>query len=208
MQLVDSILRRGHLSEQSLVETVMTGDRPAHIDRCDLCARRAVELGRWLDEVKVVGLEEADRAFPPERLALQHAQILRRLEQLDEPSRIIAFPSQYQLETRDMGRRRVSPAWVGVAAAAGLVLGVIGGQISARSGLTEANAVPPAATTSAAAAPAPAPATRTSSPTNASLRRSDSLLELDLDTVTVPSLDSLNEITPRLLLASNTRSGG
>ena len=51
MRLIDAVFRQGHLSEQALVEAVMTGERPAHLDRCDLCADRAVELGRWLDDV-------------------------------------------------------------------------------------------------------------------------------------------------------------
>jgi hypothetical protein len=208
VRLADTLLRRGHLSERTLVETLMTGDRPGHLDRCDLCARRAVELGRWLDDLKAVGLEEADRVFPPERLALQQAQILRRLEQLDEPSRIIAFPSQYQLEPRGMGRRRVAPAWVGVAAAAGVVLGVIGGQISARAGLTAANA-PSAPQPAAVTTPAAVPASGV--PSNAAFRQ-NSLLELNLENGTSPALDALNEMTPsmtpNLVLASTTRGGG
>ena len=132
MRLVDVVLRQGHLSEQALVEAVMTGERPAHLDRCDICADRSVELSRWLDDVRVIGQEAADDVFTPERLAAQHAQILRKLEQVDEPSRVIAFPVAPKPEVREPLGRRVAPAWLGVAAAAGLVLGVVGGQVSAR----------------------------------------------------------------------------
>ncbi len=132
MQLIDALFRQGHLSEQSLVEALLTGDRPTHLDRCATCAERAIEMGRWLDAIQAVAAEAADAAFPPERLAQQQTQILRRLEQLDQPSRVIAFPSLYRIEPPDRQARRVSPAWIGVAAAAGLVLGVIGGQITAR----------------------------------------------------------------------------
>ena len=69
MRLADSILRRGHLSERALVDILMTGARPVHLDRCGPCAERAVELGRWLDEIRTIELEEADAAFPAERLA-------------------------------------------------------------------------------------------------------------------------------------------
>src|SRR5690606_7636115 len=83
---------------------------------------------------------------PPEKLALQQSQIMRRLEQLDAPPRVIAFPAQAVSAPRtDMGRR-VAPAWVGVAAAAGLVIGIIGGQVSARLTPTTANAPAPVQT--------------------------------------------------------------
>ena len=45
MRLIDMVLRQGHLSEQALMEALTGGDRPAHLDRCDLCAERAVDLG-------------------------------------------------------------------------------------------------------------------------------------------------------------------
>ena len=91
-----------------------------------------------LDEVHAAGVEAADRVFTPEKLAAQQSQIMRKLEQLDEPARVIAFPRQYRMNTREGGARRVAPAWVGVAAAAGLAVGVVGGQLSARLGTTPA----------------------------------------------------------------------
>ena len=132
MRLVDLILHRGHLSERALVDACMTGNRPAHLDRCDVCAERAVELSRWLDEVRTLGLEEVDAVFPAERLAAQETQILRRLEQLDRPARVIAFPAHARYDRLDMGPRGIRPAWVGIAAAAGLVLGVFGSQVGTR----------------------------------------------------------------------------
>ena len=81
MRLVDTLFRSGHLSDQGLVEAWQTGNRPAHLDQCELCLDRTVELTRWLDEVRHIAVAEADAAFPPERLAAQQAQILRRLEQ-------------------------------------------------------------------------------------------------------------------------------
>jgi len=132
VRLVDVLFHRGHLSERALVDACMTGERPAHLDRCDLCAERAVELSRWLDDVRTLGLEESDAAFPAERLAAQETQILRRLEQLDRPARVIAFPSQASSDRLDLGSRGIRPAWIGIAAAAGLVLGVFGGQVGGR----------------------------------------------------------------------------
>lgn len=131
MRLIDVVIRQGHLSERALVDAVTTGARPHHLDRCDICAERAVELARWMDAVKSDAVELSDAAFTPERLAAQQHQILRRLEQLDHPARVISFPAASRHETRVAGRR-VAVSWVGIAAAAGLVIGLVGGQVTAR----------------------------------------------------------------------------
>ncbi len=204
MRLVDVIIRGGHLSEQAIVAAVMTGDRPAHLDRCDLCAERAVELGRWLDSVKTTGVETAEAAFSAERLAAQHSQIIRRLEQLDEPARVIAFPSHSRLNRESTGRR-VAAGWLGVAAAAGLVLGVISGQITAR---LSTHAVP---VTAARIAPAPEPAgAPAAAPADIDAQKTGpidaSLLEMDLDSLNVPAFAVIDSMTPRatqITLASN-----
>ena len=198
MRLVDAVLRQGHLSEQALVEALMTGERPAHLDRCDICAARAVELGRWLDDVRTVGIEAADRAFPPELLAAQQAQILRKLEQLDEPARVIAFPAATRAQGRESSGRRVAPAWVGIAAAAGLVIGVIGGQLSARL----MPATPPPAPTVAAVQP------QTPAPVQEPIVLPSSLFDLDLDGPGAPSLAPINDLTPAMTTARAIRSGG
>jgi hypothetical protein len=185
VRLADAVLRQGHLSDQAVADAVMTGDRPAHLDRCDLCAERALDMGRWLTHVKSAAVESADAAFPPERLAAQQAQILRRLEQLDEPSRVIAFPNQSRLTPREAGQRRIAPAWLGVAAAAGLVVGAIGGQMSVR-------VEPPTAVPMSAEIPTPEPDT-------------SFLFDMDLDT-TPEQLQDIDAITPRLVALQS--SGG
>ena len=196
MRLADVIIRGGHLSEQAIIAAVMTGDRPAHLDRCDLCAERAVELGRWLDAVKTTGLETAEAAFSPERFAAQQSQIMRRLEQLDEPARVIAFPSQSRLQRESSGRR-VAAGWLGVAAAAGLVLGVISGQMTAR--LSMHPAPVPSARVAPTTQPAAVPA---SGPVEDIAQKTDpidaSLLDVDLDSLNVPSLAGIDSMTPRV----------
>ena len=201
MRLSDRIFRGGHLSERALVEALATGDRPEHLDRCDICAERAVALSRWLDDVRATGVEAADAAFPPERLAFQQTQILRRLEQLVQPARVIAFPSQARLTHREAGDRRVAPGWLGVAAAAGVVLGVFGGQLIPRQGpqLTPANpaaeVVPPAAVT--------APVAMADTP---SMRSLSSLLDMEFDTP-VKSLELVDDLTPRLMTQASLGPG-
>jgi len=197
VRLIDSVFRQGHLAEAALVEAVMTGDRPAHLERCDVCAERAVELGRWLDEARDLGHEAADAAFPAERLAAQQSQILRKLEQLDQPSRVIAFPSQTRLEMREPSGRRVAASWVGVAAAAGLIIGVVGGQITARMGNQPA---PPAAAVATQTTPAPAPDDASATPVDTSL------LDQDFDTIQLKAVEAIDDLTPRMTRAA--RIGG
>jgi len=179
------MLRGGHLSENALIEAVMNGQRPAHLDRCDICAERAVELGRWLDQVRTTGVETADAMFSAERLTAQQAQIFRRLEQIESPGRVIAFPGQAKLG-REIGVHRVAAGWLGVAAAAGLVLGVIGGQVPARMGMSTPQVALPAAM-------APEP---TESAVN--MPAGFSLLDSDLDRVGYTSLGPIEDLTPRI----------
>jgi hypothetical protein len=194
VRLSDRLFRRGHLSERALVDALLTGERPAHLDRCDICAERAVDLGRWLDDVRVTGIEVADAAFSSERLALQQTQILRRLEQLDQPARVIAFPSQARHMQREPGDRRVAPAWVGVAAAAGLVLGVVGGQMSARLGSPAAPVIPVQVSTQADDPSAPA-----------AIRLSQPDLDLDVEGLGIPAFDAVDGITPKFTTIALTR---
>lgn len=205
MRLADAVFRGGHLSEGGLVEAVMTGERPVHLDRCDLCADRAVELGRWLDQVRVAGLEAADAIFPPERLAAQQTQILRRLENLDQPAKVIAFPKPSRT-MQDGGGRRVAPAWVGIAAAAGLVLGLIGGQVSARLGITPA-APPATSVVTTATAPVVSPPLAPDVETSSVPVRS--LLDMgDLDRAPSSVIDALDQMTPSMVVASRRTGGG
>jgi hypothetical protein len=177
VRLIDVVFRQGHLSEQALIEAIAGGQRPLHLDRCDLCAERAVGIGRWMDEVQLDATDVADAVFTTEQLAAQQSQILRRLEQLDNPARVIAFPSASR-SGRDAGGRRVSASWVGVAAAAGLVIGIVGGQLSAR--LNQPLTVPQAQT--AEAAP----------PIDARF------LEQSYDQMSIPAFEGMDEMTPRL----------
>ena len=184
MRLIDSVFRQGHLSERALLEALAGGERPRHLDRCDVCAERAVELARWLDEIQRDGAEAADAVFTSERLAAQQSQIRRRLEQLDNPARVIAFPSSAR--ERETGSRRVAASWVGIAAAAGLVIGVVGGQVSAR--LTQAPVVQ-------------APLVAEQPPVDGRF------LEQTYDQLLIPALEAVDEMTPKLTQAS-ARSGG
>jgi hypothetical protein len=188
VRLIDTVLRQGHLSEQAIVEAVMSGDRPHHLDRCDICAERAVQMARWMDDVQTDAIDVADAAFTPERLQAQQDQILRRLEQLDHPARVIAFPAASRPEPNNVGGRRVAVSWVAVAAAAGLVIGVVSGQMTARI------SPQPSAPTAASAAPTPDPTLASNDATSLD----GSFMAQSYETLDLPSLEVLNAMTPKI----------
>ena len=189
MRFADLILRQGHLSERAIVDAVMTGERPAHLDRCEICADRSVDLSRWLDDTRALGIDTADATFSSDDLTSQRAQIMRKLELLDEPSRVISFPRYAARADEAPAGRRVAASWVAVAAAAGLVVGVVGGQVTAR--LT----APPVVVMDGTVADAGAPDTPD--------RHVDTTFPRgDDDVTTIRSLQALDEITPRLMQMS------
>jgi hypothetical protein len=186
VRLIDVVLRQGHLSEQALVEALTGGDRPAHLDRCDLCAERTVELARWMDAAREDASVASDAVFTPDRLAAQQTQILRRLEQVDSPARVISFPAASRAERGDAPGRRVAVSWVGVAAAAGIAIGIVGGQVSAR--LMQAP---------------PAPLSAQNSIDTISAPIDGRFLEQSYDQLNVTAVEALDEATPRLSVRAN-----
>jgi hypothetical protein len=121
-----------HLDDSTLaglwVDTRTTGERPAHphLDGCAACRSRYAAFAAWLVAACDDATAEADEAFTPERLAAQQSQILRRLEAMERPARVIKFPRfAGPVSSQHSGARR----WIAAAAAAGLVIGLVGGQI-------------------------------------------------------------------------------
>ena len=118
-------LGRGHLSDVQLAkywtDSKGEGSVNPHLQVCDACRARYAEFDRWItglgDELRT----EADDAFTGERLAAQQAQIARRLETLERPARVIAFPKAARAVISGHSHVR---RWVTVAAAAGLIAGI------------------------------------------------------------------------------------
>jgi hypothetical protein len=80
-----------------------------------------------LHEIAQAAAEDADAAFPAERLAQQQRRILDRVDTEPRPARVIAFPAA---RTHDTSTSRIRPAtrWIAAAAMAGLVVGVVAGR--------------------------------------------------------------------------------
>jgi hypothetical protein len=96
----------------------------AHLAECPACAAHLRELGDFMDGLRAHADTETDAIFTPERLRIQHQQILHRLEHLGHAARVLSFPAR--LMGRNMVRTasRIAPRWAIAAAAAGLFVGV------------------------------------------------------------------------------------
>ena len=133
MSLLNRLGLNRHVTDADLI-TLWTdsrlGDAPptaagAHVRACAACRTRLTALTSWVDSLRTDARQEADEAFPRERLVAQQAQILRRLEAMERPARVLAFPRFTKaISARDAGRHR----WIAAAAAAGLVVGIGLGQ--------------------------------------------------------------------------------
>jgi hypothetical protein len=119
-------LGRGHLSDETFARLWTSGETHPHLATCADCRVRFAEFDGWLLGVGETLRLEADEAFPAERLAVQQAQIARRLETLERPARVIAFPKAARAVISGHSHVR---RWVTVAAAAGLIAGVGLGQV-------------------------------------------------------------------------------
>ena len=97
-----------------------------HLDGCAACRARYDGFALWLDGVGETLRDEADELLPPDRLAAQQAQIARRLEALDRPARVLAFPKAAHAVISGHSHVR---RWVTVAAAACLIAGFGLGQV-------------------------------------------------------------------------------
>jgi len=133
VSILSRISRQGHLDDADLAaiwsDVESTGDPIAqnpHLAACAECRARYENLSAWLLGLRDDAIAEADLAFPAERLATQQAQVLRRLEAMERPARVIAFP---RLNRTVIAAHSRPQRWVAAAAAAGLIVGIAAGQM-------------------------------------------------------------------------------
>jgi hypothetical protein len=114
----------GHLSARELAELWPDGGAHPHVAKCDDCRAEYDALAQVFLAARDAA-DEADEHFPPDRLAAQHAHILRRLENAERPARVLHFP----LSTRPFpSARNGARRWIAAAAAAGLLTGIVAGR--------------------------------------------------------------------------------
>jgi len=124
-------MRPRHLDDDRLYECYVAQrrgepvDPPAaeHLTDCEPCAAQFAEMARLMDMVRIEGEAEADAVFTPERLREQQQQILRRMDAVARPARVLSFPGRMMQRTIRVSTLR-SPRWTAAAAAAGLFLGI------------------------------------------------------------------------------------
>lgn len=122
---------RGHLSDATFARLWtegLDGDAPVHphLEGCAVCRERFDQFAAWIDGIGDEMRHEADAVLGAERLAVQQAQIARRLEALERPARVIAFPKAARAVISGHSHVR---RWVTVAAAASLIAGFGLGQV-------------------------------------------------------------------------------
>jgi hypothetical protein len=98
----------------------------AHLLSCAQCQSRYEAFDGWLAGARAEAIDEANEIFSSERLAAQQAQILRRLESLERPGRVLAFPRFRQSAPVV---RRGPQRWIAAAAVAGLIVGLGAGEL-------------------------------------------------------------------------------
>jgi hypothetical protein len=138
-------MKHTHLTDEQLIAMCVTGSaatlEPYDIEGvpCSLCERRRAALSGLLDDVSDSATIAAETAFPPERLARQHARILQRVDQqrldsrlLDPQARagrVITFPQPRAQRTSQLRAQPVR-RWIAGAAAAGLLIGAVAGRLA------------------------------------------------------------------------------
>ena len=183
-----------HLSDERLIDACLT-DAPApgdwlHLDACPACEERRARIARMLDDVSAAAASETDPLFPDDRLARQRSRILQRIEREGRPARLIAFPTAAASDR--VPRPRPAVRWIAGAAAAGLIIGVLAGQLVH---------VRPNARSAAAAVVTPRPAMAVlQAVTTAPLSEEEFLgrLEIVVEGATGASLQPLDDLTPRV----------
>jgi hypothetical protein len=190
--------RREHVSDDRLIELCVelppTAAEDAHFQQCEECSARRGRLELLLRGVSEAATIEADAAFPPERLAAQHARILQRIEQDGRPARVIAFPATQPAEQRPL-RNRPAARWIAAAAAAGLAVGLLAGHL-AHDLPSFGRPARPTMVGTTAARPAAQPALRAVA---ASMNDEEFLGEIEnaLDRSAFSTLQVLNDLTPQ-----------
>ena len=100
-----------------------------HLATCADCAGRFQDMAAMMNELRESADAETDAAFSSAHLEEQRQQILRRLDHVNRPARVISFPGRdAAADARRAGL--MAPRWVAAAAAAGLFIGfAVGGYL-------------------------------------------------------------------------------
>ena len=99
-----------------------------HVAECERCAAELARLTVDADEWRDAAIAEADALFEDAKLEAQRSRILDRLANRGQAARVLYFPHRTTREVTMPGTAG-SRRWVSVAAAAGLIIGLVAGQL-------------------------------------------------------------------------------
>jgi hypothetical protein len=105
------------------------GDAHLHMAGCATCQSRGRAVTELLDGVTRATADETDALFGADLLARQHARIMSRVALECRSARIISFPASTPPPVR---HARGGTRWVAAAVAAGVILGIVGEQLTER----------------------------------------------------------------------------
>ena len=125
-----------HLTDAQLIEGSIAAAAGAphadhvagHVEHCALCRTRHDALRALLADTANAATADAEVAFSDERLARQHQHIMERVERLSRAGRVISFPTAFGRVSQPSSANR--SRWVAAAAAAGLIVGLLGGHLT------------------------------------------------------------------------------
>ncbi|MGE3275810.1 MAG: hypothetical protein AB7O67_11910 [Vicinamibacterales bacterium] len=102
-------------------------DALAHAATCAECGWHLARLTADLDDLRLEAEAEADAHFDPAALAAQRARIMDGVAALVTSPRVVRFPASPRRSSLPVGG--VNRRWVSMAAAAGLIIGLLTGQL-------------------------------------------------------------------------------
>jgi hypothetical protein len=127
--------RYSHLSDDQLTKVCLQAApsraEQQHLEHCERCESRRAALAGLLREVADVARADADEVFTSEHLSRQRDRVLWRIAQVEPHGQLFRFPSGPG-RTQEPSAGRPDRRWIAGAAAAGLLLGILGGHLAQR----------------------------------------------------------------------------
>jgi hypothetical protein len=126
-------MTRHHLTDTELLalhfETERDGEAHAHMAGCTTCQTRGRAVTELLTDVTRATAAQTDALFSTDMLARQHSRIMGRVAHECRSARIISFPAATPAPARPA---RGGTRWVAAAVAAGVILGIVGQNVTER----------------------------------------------------------------------------
>lgn len=129
-------LRHAHVPTERLAALALAatederredGEAVAHLSTCPTCAATLSQLVAELDALRDAAHHEADAQFPEATLDAQRARVMDRLAHIGHAARVLPFPMR--AVSASPVRPVVNRKLISAAAAAGLLIGLVTGQV-------------------------------------------------------------------------------